>query len=182
MRGHYALSCIHQYTVLHEAELHPPEWWRGLSGLEMFCILVIFAHTIKAPVLKRPTHRWQWGMSAPASSRTDACQRCRCSSLHHGSPRGGWWLLRCLLGRGGAPRAAVRSHCLSGLAGSWAGSGSGHPASAPASETHFDLSRHCRSDWRASPQELPDAPELLPCLKHTTNSYRSNMYEFFSMN
>ena len=180
MRGHsddwYKL---YQYTVLHEAELHPPEWWHGLSGLDIFSKLVVFAGKTKASVLHRATHRWQWGTSGPASSRTDACRRCRCSSLHHGSPRGGWWLPRCLSGRGGAPRAAVRSRCLSGRAGSSAGSGSGHPASAPASGTHLDPSRHCRSDWRASPLEPPDAPEPLPCLKHITGSYRRSMYEFF---
>ncbi len=32
---HYLLNCIYLYITLHEAELHPPEWSYGLSGLEV---------------------------------------------------------------------------------------------------------------------------------------------------
>lgn len=116
--------------------------------------------------MKACTHRWQWGRSCPASNQKDACQRCMCSNPHRGSPLCGWWWPRCPLGTRRAPRAAVHSRCPFGRAGSSAGSGSGRPASAPASGIHPRPLKHCRSEWRASPQALPDALVPLPCLIH----------------
>lgn len=122
--------------------------------------------------LKALTHRWQWGRCVPALDQMVGGRRCRCSSPHHGSPPCGWSWRRCPSGRRQAPRAVVHSRCLFGRAGSSAGSGFGHQASAPTSEIHLDPVIHCMLTWKASPLVLPDALEPLLCLihknKHTT--------------
>lgn len=149
-------------------------FWRGIWKIQKkkMCINVNVwvtsrtGFTFSQVWFESLTHRWQWGRCVPASTQMGECQRCRCSSLRHGSSPCGWLWRRCLSGKRQAPRVAVRSRCLFGQAGSAAGSGSGHPANAPPSKTHLDPVKHCKLKWKASPRVLPDAPEPLLCLIH----------------